>query len=149
MFKTPAIRLSVALVLLTLNLLFLANMVGFVPDESESALELRKILSESLALIPETPEVPAAKTTPSRPTDLQPPAGLHEAIKSGKWGKLKIAYGYCCKPRGGIGFEQVLGEADYAAGVAGVMALPVADLQEEADPWPVKALASEFDKQLG
>ena len=41
-----------------------------------------------------------------------------------------------------------LGEADYAAGVAGVMALPVADLQEEADPWPVKALASEFDKQL-
>jgi hypothetical protein len=44
--------------------------------------------------------------------------------------------------------EQVLGEADYAAGVAGVMALPLADLQEEADPWPVKALASEFDKQL-
>ena len=30
-------------------------------------------------------------------------AGLHEAIKAGKWGKLKIAYGYCCKPRGGIG----------------------------------------------
>jgi hypothetical protein len=28
--------------------------------------------------------------------------------------------------------EQVLGEADYAAGVAGVMALPLADLQEEA-----------------
>jgi hypothetical protein len=45
--------------------------------------------------------------------------------------------------------EQVLGEADYAAGVSGVMALSVADLQEEADPWPVKALASEFDKQLG
>ena len=30
-------------------------------------------------------------------------AGLHEAIKAGKWGKLKFAYGYCCKPRGGIG----------------------------------------------
>lgn len=34
-------------------------------------------------------------------------AGLHEAIKSGKWGKLKIAYGYCCKPRRGIGFKKV------------------------------------------
>ena len=33
-------------------------------------------------------------------------AGLHEAIKSGKWGRLKIAYGYCCKPRGSIGFEK-------------------------------------------
>ena len=30
-------------------------------------------------------------------------AGLHEMIKAGTWGKLKIAYGYCCKPRGGIG----------------------------------------------
>ena len=30
-------------------------------------------------------------------------AGLHEAIKAGKFGKLKISYGYCCKPRGGIG----------------------------------------------
>ncbi len=50
MFKTPAIRLSIALVLLTVNLLFLANMIGFVPDESKTALELRKFLSESLAL---------------------------------------------------------------------------------------------------
>lgn len=32
-------------------------------------------------------------------------AGLHEAIQAGKFGKLKIAYGYCCKPRGGIGFK--------------------------------------------
>jgi len=32
-------------------------------------------------------------------------AGLHEAIHAGKFGKLKIAYGYCCKPREGIGFE--------------------------------------------
>jgi len=50
MFKTPAMKLSIALVLLTVNLLFLANLIGFVPDESESAIELRKGLSESLAL---------------------------------------------------------------------------------------------------
>jgi len=50
MFKTPAMRLSITLVLLTVNLLFLANLIGFVPDETESALELRKNLSESLAL---------------------------------------------------------------------------------------------------
>ncbi len=30
-------------------------------------------------------------------------AGLHKAIHSGKFGRLKIAYGYCCKPRGSIG----------------------------------------------
>ncbi|MCK5862241.1 MAG: Gfo/Idh/MocA family oxidoreductase [Candidatus Hydrogenedentes bacterium] len=34
-------------------------------------------------------------------------AGLHEAIHAGKFGKLKISYGYCCKPRGGIGFREV------------------------------------------
>jgi predicted dehydrogenase len=32
-------------------------------------------------------------------------AGLHEMIKAGTWGKLKIGYGYCCKPRGGIGHK--------------------------------------------
>jgi len=32
-------------------------------------------------------------------------AGLHDLIRSGKFGKLKISYGYCCKPRGSIGFE--------------------------------------------
>lgn len=32
-------------------------------------------------------------------------AGLHAAIQSGKWGPLKISYGYCCKPRGSIGSE--------------------------------------------
>ncbi len=32
-------------------------------------------------------------------------AGLTEAVKAGKWGKLKISYGYCCKPRGGIGIK--------------------------------------------
>ena len=33
-------------------------------------------------------------------------AGLHEAIHAGKYGKLKISYGYCCKPREGIGFKE-------------------------------------------
>ena len=32
-------------------------------------------------------------------------AGLHEALKNGTLPKLKIAYGYACKPRGGIGFK--------------------------------------------
>ena len=30
-------------------------------------------------------------------------AGLHEAIQAGKFGKLKISYGYCCKERDSIG----------------------------------------------
>lgn len=34
-------------------------------------------------------------------------AGLHEAIQAGRFGKLKISYGYCCKPRGSIGFKEV------------------------------------------
>ena len=34
-------------------------------------------------------------------------AGLHEAIQAGKFGQLKISYGYCCKPRAGIGFKEV------------------------------------------
>jgi predicted dehydrogenase len=34
-------------------------------------------------------------------------AGLHEALQAGKLGKLKIAYGYCCKPRGSIGHEPI------------------------------------------
>lgn len=34
-------------------------------------------------------------------------AGLHEAIQAGKFGRLKISYGYCCKPRDGIGFKPV------------------------------------------
>jgi hypothetical protein len=35
-FNTPAMRLSIALVLLMINLLFLINLIGLVPDESES-----------------------------------------------------------------------------------------------------------------
>ncbi len=34
-------------------------------------------------------------------------AGLHEAIQAGKFGPLKISYGYCCKPRNSIGREPV------------------------------------------
>lgn len=33
-------------------------------------------------------------------------AGLHEAIQAGQFGKLKISYGYCCKPRGSIGMKE-------------------------------------------
>ncbi len=32
-------------------------------------------------------------------------AGLHDLVRSRKFGKMKISYGYCCKPRGSIGFE--------------------------------------------
>lgn len=32
-------------------------------------------------------------------------AGLHEAIQDGKFGKLKISYGYCCKVRESIGHK--------------------------------------------
>lgn len=32
-------------------------------------------------------------------------AGLHEAIQAGKYGKLKVSYGYCCKVRGSIGHK--------------------------------------------
>lgn len=34
-------------------------------------------------------------------------AALHKAIKAGKFGRLKIAYGYCCKTRDSIGFKPV------------------------------------------
>jgi predicted dehydrogenase len=34
-------------------------------------------------------------------------AGLHEAIQAGKFGKLKISYGYCCKRRGSIGRKPI------------------------------------------
>ena len=33
-------------------------------------------------------------------------AGLHEALKNGRLPRLRIAYGYCCKPRNGIGFKE-------------------------------------------
>ena len=33
-------------------------------------------------------------------------AGLHEALRDGRLPRVKIAYGYACKPRRGIGFKQ-------------------------------------------
>ena len=32
-------------------------------------------------------------------------AGMTEAIHAGEFGRLKISYGYCCKPRASIGFQ--------------------------------------------
>jgi len=32
-------------------------------------------------------------------------AGLIDLVRSGKFGRLKISYGYCCKPRNSIGFK--------------------------------------------
>lgn len=40
-------------------------------------------------------------------------AGLHEAIQAGKFGKLKISYGYACKPRNGIGKKDFSDPPDY------------------------------------
>ncbi|TWU39264.1 Gfo/Idh/MocA family protein [Novipirellula artificiosorum] len=34
-------------------------------------------------------------------------AGLHRMLKSGELPRLKIAYGYCCKPRDGIGHKPI------------------------------------------
>ena len=49
-FKSPVFRLSIALALLTVNLLLLASLVGLVPDQSKYALELRKRFCEAVAL---------------------------------------------------------------------------------------------------
>jgi diguanylate cyclase (GGDEF)-like protein/PAS domain S-box-containing protein len=48
--KSPAIRISIVLVLFTVNLLFVAKLIGFIPDEARLSLEMRKAFSESLAL---------------------------------------------------------------------------------------------------
>lgn len=50
MLKSPVIRLTLALLLLSINLLLLAHWLGFVPDADQSALDMRKSLCESLAL---------------------------------------------------------------------------------------------------
>ena len=34
-------------------------------------------------------------------------AGLHEMIQAGRFGRLKISYGYACKPREGIGHQSL------------------------------------------
>jgi len=43
-------RISFALVLLTVSLLFIADLAGFTPDERQAELRARKIISESLAV---------------------------------------------------------------------------------------------------
>lgn len=48
--KSPSIRLSLVVALLTVNLLLIANLLGLTPDANQSKIELRKTLSESLAL---------------------------------------------------------------------------------------------------
>jgi hypothetical protein len=46
----PAIRISIALVLLTFCLILSADLLGFIPDESKLILDERKKISESLAI---------------------------------------------------------------------------------------------------
>jgi hypothetical protein len=46
----PAMRISLALVLLTICLIFSAEMLGFMPDKSKFMLESRKQVSEALAI---------------------------------------------------------------------------------------------------
>ena len=50
MLKSPVFRLTFVLLLLSLNLLLLARLLGFFPDADKSVLEVRKSLCESLAL---------------------------------------------------------------------------------------------------
>ena len=46
-------------------------------------------------------------------------AGLHEALQDGKLPRLKIAYGYCCKPRGSIGFKRPVLPQKISIGIFG------------------------------
>lgn len=46
----PAMRISLALVLLTICLIFTAEMLGFMPDKSKFMLDSRKQVSEALAI---------------------------------------------------------------------------------------------------
>ncbi|MGB5328756.1 MAG: hypothetical protein WBO58_11075 [Gammaproteobacteria bacterium] len=46
----PAMRIAIALSLLTACILLTADMVGFTPDEDRIQLEARKQISESLAI---------------------------------------------------------------------------------------------------
>ncbi len=49
-FKSPTVRISFALALVTINLLLIAKLIGFIPDENKAVMEMRKNISESLAL---------------------------------------------------------------------------------------------------
>ncbi|MDO9187448.1 MAG: EAL domain-containing protein [Bacteroidia bacterium] len=46
----PAMRISFALVLLTISLLLIGDLIGFTPNERQAELRARKIISESLAI---------------------------------------------------------------------------------------------------
>ena len=48
--RTPAGRISFSLVLMTISLLLVADLIGFIPDRTQALLEARKSLSESLAI---------------------------------------------------------------------------------------------------
>lgn len=48
--RTPATRISIGLVLLTVSILLVADLIGLAPDRSDAVLEARKSLSESLAI---------------------------------------------------------------------------------------------------
>ncbi|TKB07245.1 diguanylate cyclase domain-containing protein [Desulforhopalus sp. IMCC35007] len=50
MHFTPAIRISLGLVSLTISLLLLGKVIGFAPDRTAAVLESRKNLSEALAI---------------------------------------------------------------------------------------------------
>jgi len=48
--RTPAARISIGLVLLTVSILLVADLIGLAPDRSDAVLESRKNLSEALAI---------------------------------------------------------------------------------------------------
>lgn len=47
---TPAVRISLGLVSLTVSLLLLGQLLGLAPDQTKSVFESRKVLSEALAI---------------------------------------------------------------------------------------------------
>lgn len=46
----PAMRISIGLVLLTVSILLVADVMGYIPNQSKSTLETRKKISEALAI---------------------------------------------------------------------------------------------------
>ena len=51
MFRiSPTIKITIGLVMLTLSILLLGRLIGFVPDEDKTALQARKQFCESLAV---------------------------------------------------------------------------------------------------
>ena len=46
----PSIRISIGLMALTISILLVGELLGFVPDKSQVTLDARKKLSETLAV---------------------------------------------------------------------------------------------------